>query len=130
MKVLQRIPKETEEVKAGWKNLSRHWIVKSANIGTLVFTTASLAAIGIMWRQLPPNIPLWYSQPWGDEQLAHPGFLFLLPTTAIVWYGINVLLAVYLTREYRVFAQLLFIASCVVSVLSFFTLIQILFLVT
>lgn len=130
MKVLGRIPKETEEVKAGWRALSHHWLVKSANIGTFTFTIASLAAIGIMWRQLPPHVPLWYSQPWGDEQLASPVFLFLLPASAVAWYLTNVLFAVYLAREYRVFAQLLFIASCAVSALSFYTLIQILFLVT
>src|SRR3989344_4942122 len=30
---------------------------------------------GMMWayrKILPPEIPLWYSRPWGEEQLAKP----------------------------------------------------------
>ena len=29
--------------------------------------------IGLMTNKLPPRIPLYYSLPWGEEQLAAPG---------------------------------------------------------
>ena len=130
MTLLQRLPSQTKQVATGWQALSTHWVVQIANGGTLVFVGVSIVAILMTWRGLPPQVPLWYSQPWGEEQLANPGWLFVLPASSIAWYATNVIFAVYMTMEYRVFAQLLFLSSLVVSFVSFLTLMHILTLVT
>lgn len=130
MTLLQRLPTQTKQVATGWQALSTHWVVRIANIGTLVFVGVSIIALLMVWKNLPPQVPVWYSQPWGEEQLAHPGWLFLLPASSIAWYATNVIFSVYMTMEYRVFAQLLFLSSLIVSFLSFLTLMHILVLVT
>lgn len=81
-------------------------------------------------KDLPPLIPLWYAKPWGEEQLANPWWLTILPATSLIVYVINVLAGVYLTTEHLVFTQLLYFTSLVVSFLSFITLLKIVFLIT
>lgn len=34
--------------------------------------------LGFIYTKFPPQIPLYYSLPWGEEQLTHPSILFLL----------------------------------------------------
>lgn len=41
-------------------------------------TTLALAVVLLSWQKLPPDVPLFYSRPWGEEQLANP-VLILLP---------------------------------------------------
>jgi len=56
---------------------------------TFGFFLAQLISILFFWRKLPPEIPLFYSRPWGKEQLAKPLFLFLLPGLTLVIFLIN-----------------------------------------
>ncbi len=85
----------------------------------------SLLLIILAFSKLPPLIPLWYSKPWGPDRLAHPLWLFIFPISSIIWYCLDVLLAVFITREYLVFSQLLLTSSVIVSIVSFFSVIKI-----
>lgn len=41
---------------------------------------------GLAWQyymKMPPVVPLWYSRPWGETQLAAPIYLAVLPVLAI-----------------------------------------------
>jgi branched-subunit amino acid ABC-type transport system permease component len=42
------------------------------------------AFILLFSSQLPSQIPLWYSLPWGENQLAHLSDLFIIPTLIMV----------------------------------------------
>ena len=33
----------------------------------------------VFWNQLPPLVPLFYSRPWGTDQLASKYLIFLIP---------------------------------------------------
>lgn len=62
------------------------WIERLRIWGWL--TAAASLACGVgLWvvfgRQMPPQIPLWYSQPWGESQLARPVDLLILPILAV-----------------------------------------------
>ncbi len=96
----------------------------------LVLFVLSIGILLFRFRLLPPMVPLWYSRPWGQDQLASPFWLFLLPLSSLGWYGVNVLVRKYLTADYLIFTQMLYASSLAVSVLSFFALVKILFLVT
>ncbi len=85
----------------------------------------SLLLIILAFSKLPPLVPLWYSKPWGPDRLAHPLWLFLFPISSILWYCIDVLLSIFVTREYLVFSQLLLTSSVIVSMVSFFSVIKI-----
>ncbi len=99
---------------------------------TFVVVLAALAAVilALRWMVIPPAVPLWYSLPWGEEQLAHPAWLFLLPISGLLWHGITVICAATLTQNTLVFAKVLFLSSFLTNFLLFITLINIIFLVT
>lgn len=51
-------------------------LTKNTSLLSWILAAASVA-IGVGWnigwnKDIPPQIPLFYSKPWGDEQLAKP----------------------------------------------------------
>jgi hypothetical protein len=45
----------------------------------LVITAAMGGVLAWMWKSLPPKIPLLYSLPWGEQQLAYKmGLVYIL----------------------------------------------------
>ncbi|MCJ7827846.1 hypothetical protein MUP65_01730 [Patescibacteria group bacterium] len=49
--------------------------------------------IFIYWKRLPPEIPLFYSQPWGEAQLSSLNTFFLLPLIGLSTTVLNFLIA-------------------------------------
>ncbi len=107
-----------------------NWVIRIANKFVLGLSLSSVAVIIWRWRSLPPLVPLWYSHPWGLDQLAHPALLFILPGTTIFWYAINRIISLYLIAEHLVFIQVLHMSSLLMSIMSFVAVVKILFLVT
>jgi len=81
------------------------------------------------WSFLPSQVPFFYSRPWGEEQLANPAMLFLLPGLGLVIFFINLLVATFLPKEEKLMKQILMMAFLVFNFLSLVTLIQIIRLV-
>ncbi|TSC85277.1 MAG: hypothetical protein G01um101416_983 [Microgenomates group bacterium Gr01-1014_16] len=58
-----------------------------------VVTTACLVVSGglvlVFLAKLPPQVPLWYSRPWGEDQLAQPVFLWIIPIGILILGGIS-----------------------------------------
>jgi hypothetical protein len=84
--------------------------------------------IGIMsilflfyFQKLPPLVPLYYSRPWGEEQLAPKIMLLLLPGGCFLWYLLSALFIHFATKEYRVFSQLILIVQAVVCIMAILT---------
>ncbi|OGG11642.1 hypothetical protein A2Z00_01125 [Candidatus Gottesmanbacteria bacterium RBG_13_45_10] len=121
---------QAQHFSSHWKTMRSNWIIGLVNKFVLGFTVLSILAILWRWHLLPPAIPLWYSRPWGIDQLAPPIWLLVLPISSIIVYLLNLVIAIYVTHEYLIFTQILFLSSFVISLLSFITLIKILFLVT
>ncbi len=124
------IPHSLRQLLRSWKILSSNWIITIVNKLVFLLFVSSIVLILWRWRQLPPQVPLFYSRPWGADQLAHPLWLFLLPLGSLFWYGANSLIAIYITHEYLVFMQTLYLTSLITSLLSFVTLFNILFLMS
>lgn len=112
-------------VHASWTILSKNKIISIATIASLVLFVIGIVVISVVWSKLPPTVPLWYSKPWGIERLAHPIWLFLLPTSSLFITGINIYIASIFTNEYLVFSQTLLLSSFVINMLSTITLIKI-----
>ncbi len=130
MAVWTRIAQHVHWQRQTFSEINKNWLVSITSKLIVVFFVLSILIIAWRWSLLPPQVPLWYSKPWGDDRLAHPFWLFLLPLGSLFWYSIGVIVSIYLTSTLLVFTQLVFLTSLVVSALSFTTLAKILFLIT
>lgn len=113
-----------------WKNLSTNHLVLLAHRVVLFLFVFALVILIWQWKKLPPMVPLWYSRPWGEDQLAHPFWLLILPFSGLFWHLINIIVSVKFLQEHLTFSQLLFLSSFIVNLFSFIALVQILFLIT
>lgn len=115
---------------ASWLLIRNNWLIRLVNACVLTVTFLSFALIVWRFNLLPPVVPLWYSRPWGADQLAAPVWLLLLPFGSLAIYGINTLISIYICSEYLIFVQILYLSSSLIEILSFITLFKILFIIT
>lgn len=63
------------------------------SLSVLIFSIFSILLQGLLilinWKKLPPELPLFYSQPWGEKMFARPLFLFILPVIVFVFTALN-----------------------------------------
>lgn len=70
------------------------------------FTSLSLLGFSaLVYGLLPPSIPLFFSKPWGEEQLAQTLFIFLVPGLSIFVTIFNLFIT-YLLTTYWLSASL------------------------
>jgi hypothetical protein len=113
-----------------WDEIKNNWVIRVVNTSVIVCFILSIIFLLWKWSRLPQSVPLWYSRPWGPDQLALKILLVLLPLGGVFIYGINRTISIYITIEYLIFSQMLFLSSLLVNLLSLVTLVKILFLVT
>lgn len=65
----------------------------------VLFVLLALVMTGVFWWQLPPQIPLYYSLPYGPQQLADRVWFFVLPGLALAFFGLSSLLARITTKS-------------------------------
>ncbi|MEK7111333.1 MAG: hypothetical protein AAB856_01945 [Patescibacteria group bacterium] len=74
---------------------------------TMVFF--SLLMLPVVWwvyRNVPPEIPIFYSRPWGGSQLAPAVALYWLAGSGIVSSIIHILLAVKLNKNHKLLSRI------------------------
>src|SRR4030042_7042159 len=67
------------------------------------------------WGRLPPEIPIFYSRPWGEQMLATPIFLWILPSLTILFAGLNYLIDLFLVREYFFLQRVLILINAIIA---------------
>lgn len=105
-------------------------VIKTTNqisLGLLLFTLLLLA---IFWRKLPPEIPLFYSLPWGEEQLGPPSLLLAFIFSGFSLGIINFILGLIFFEKYPLAAKILAYITTSVGLLLTITVFKIIFLVT
>jgi len=80
--------------------------------------------------RLPPEAPLFYSRPWGQEQLALSWQLTILPFSALLFFLFDLVLASKLYSQQPFLSQVLIWSATVFSLLTTITLVKIITLVT
>ena len=95
----------------------------------LVLIVAQVAYLIFKFNDLPVQVPLYFSLPWGESQLANATSLFILPGLSLGFLFINNLLAVFYLNTHSLMSRLLIIFSLIFSTLSLISLIQIINLV-
>jgi len=88
---------------------------------SLILTTSS---------SLPPLVPLFYSRPWGEAQLAPWTFLWILPGLSLAISLLNFSLAIFVFGKLRFLSRTLFIFAFIVAVGTLYGTVKIISLLT
>jgi len=96
----------------------------------IILVLAQIILIIWFFKDLPPEIPLYFSRPWGEPWLASAPSIILLPLFSILVILINYSLAVFYYQNKSLLAKLLVIFSCIFSLFSTISIIQIIRLIS
>lgn len=98
--------------------------------GALVLIGLSWLGLPFFWRKLPPQVPILYSRPWGEQQLLNKPFILLLPGLAALLTLINLGLVSFLFSNQKALAYFLVWFNLVIIFLEVITFWRILFIIT
>lgn len=96
---------------------------------SLTLIALQVLVILASWRGLPPEVPLFYCRPWGEEQLIGSIGLFLIPCFSFLVLLINFTIFRFISKEEKLLRQILLSASNLFSLLGLISLIQIIRLI-
>ena len=96
------------------------WISLSLILALLI--TISIAAL---WNFLPPKLPLFYSLPWGDNQLGNRAQLLIIPGIIILVTLFNLILSWQLHSSQSFFKKILLFSSLLASLILTITFLKI-----
>ena len=91
---------------------------------TLVLIIFQIAYLIFILNALPPQIPLYYSLPWGESRLTSFTSLFLLPLYSIIVLFIDSFLAMIYSRKIKVIGQLLMIFCLIFTLFATISLLK------
>jgi len=85
----------------------------------------------IIWfyNQLPPEIPLFFSRPWGGSWLTSSSSIFILPLFSLITLLTNYFLALFYHQRKLLLSQLLVIFAFIISLFSTVSILKIISLV-
>ncbi|OGE26858.1 hypothetical protein A3C26_03065 [Candidatus Daviesbacteria bacterium RIFCSPHIGHO2_02_FULL_39_12] len=86
------------------------------------------ASILILDKSLPPKLPLFYSLPWGDAQLASPQQLFIIPSVIILITLLNLTISRQLHYSQGFFKKVLLFYSLLTAIILTITFFKIVFI--
>lgn len=95
----------------------------------IFISAATLLGIGVSLLRLPPEVPVFYSRPWGGDQLASPFWLFFPPIFSLLIFFGNLAWARTLAKEKEFLARILVFGGLVTILLSSITVARIILLV-
>lgn len=96
----------------------------------IIFIIIQIAFLFWKFNLLPPQVPLYYSLPWGESQLAQASLLFIFPTISLILLLINHLFAISLNKTSLLLSRILLIISLIFSFLSLVAILHIVYLIT
>ncbi len=96
-----------------------------SNLLAMVFIGASVVSFWLNYQQLPAQIPLFYSQPWGLPQLGSLSQFLLLPVLATLFIVLNIVLSWYLHEAQIFLKRLLGLSAAICAFLLLITSIKI-----
>lgn len=55
--------------------------------------------VAVNWNRFPPEVPLFYSQPWGEKILTGPIYILILPLIVLAFMSLNYFLILRVREE-------------------------------
>ena len=89
----------------------------------------SFAVLGFTFKRLPPEVPMFYSFPWGQDQLGKSIYLIILPLGCLILGMINFILSFFIFPKEPLAAKILALTTCGLTFLGLLTLSRIIFLI-
>lgn len=96
----------------------------------ITFWIGQILLILFFWQRLPPEVPLFYSRPWGKEQLTTPFGFFILPLLSLIIILIHSAFTYFIPKEEKFVSKTLDISAVVFNFLCLITLTKIILLIT
>ncbi|MEI6690715.1 MAG: hypothetical protein WCL07_03125 [bacterium] len=93
---------------------------------TTILGLLSVAFSGVLWSNLPKQIPLLLTYPWGEGRLAPRSYIFVIPALIFVVTILNIIVGKFLRSYPIILVRILAIASMLVAVMLDLALIGIL----
>ncbi len=88
----------------------------------------SVGLLVVYHSSFPAQVPLWYSQPWGEDQLASPAWLWLMPVL-IVAVGVVSLRGARRLANEKLLADLWLVGGVIVQLILALAVVRIIWLV-
>lgn len=90
-----------------------------STLSSLLF---SVLLILVFWKKLPAQIPIFYSRPWGEEQLGEPVYLLLPAVLGLIFLIFNLLIS---KNSSAFVKQIMLIGAASASLLASITIVRI-----
>lgn len=94
----------------------------------IVSVFAGALILAIFWAKLPPQVPLFYSHPAGEAELANPLYLVFPLILSILFLVLNLALARFIESDFL--KRALVLGATLASILASITVVRIIFLVS
>lgn len=111
------------------KNKSNKTLRISLMLGVLFVIVGTLLLL-VKFPSLPPQVPLFYSKPWGEERIPSKIWLSLIPVLSFFILAFNFFILPRFLKEEKFLITVLYLTSTISLFLLLWTLIQIIFLVS
>lgn len=88
---------------------------------SIIVLVIEAALVGFRYAGLPSQIPLFYSLPWGNSQLATTSQILILPTISILVLLTNLSVGWYLHDSQLILKRVLALTTLILSLLLLIT---------
>ena len=97
---------------------------------SLIIVGFSWILYGIFYQFMPPQVPLFFSRPWGQNQLISKNTFIVLPASLTLLFLINTRFASFLLKRDTLMAVLLLSAYVMCASIGFITIVRLMILLT
>lgn len=108
--------------------LSDNLLRKAIIFSFLLLSLDLIIIIAVIWK-LPPQLPLLYSRPWGEDQLIDRKSFLILPLSCLILIIMNLRLAGVFFKKQVLLSKILVWSSLVICLLTTITFLKIISIV-
>ncbi len=90
-------------------------------IACFLFLFLQCALIAFYWKRLPPEIPIFYSMPWGGQMLGKTAFIWVIPFIDLIITLLNLALVVTFVKENKFLTKILVSSTLIVGFVTFYS---------
>lgn len=103
-------------------------LIRRLYLISLILGIFLLVLVGLLWKRLPPELPLFYSLPWGESQIVNKPLLLLPPAIILLFNSLGIILTRFFLKD-SLSLKMLWGGIATATVLGGIAVIRIIFLV-